>query len=123
MEPSTGKDPVLTSTANTPEPHPGKRILSIPVIALAAALLVAAPASESSAQEEGPATGPPAGDFPAAVPAPRNSDGSLPYRRPRVRYVIWYRQTWQPTTGWTTYGLAGGDPSSDHTNHVHLSIR
>ncbi len=40
-----------------------------------------------------------------------------------VQYVIWYREIWFPGTGWRTYGLAGGDPSSDHTNHVHVSIR
>ncbi|GAB3223353.1 hypothetical protein GCM10027447_11000 [Glycomyces halotolerans] len=40
-----------------------------------------------------------------------------------VQYVIWYRQIWMPSSGWKSYSLAGGDPSSDHTNHVHLSIR
>lgn len=40
-----------------------------------------------------------------------------------VQYVIWYRQIWLPGTGWRSYGGAGGDPSSDHTNHVHISIR
>jgi hypothetical protein len=39
-----------------------------------------------------------------------------------VLYVIWYRQIWLPTTGWKSYGGAHGDPSSDHTNHVHLSL-
>lgn len=39
-----------------------------------------------------------------------------------VLYVIWYRQVWFPGTGWRSYSLAGGDPSSDHTNHVHLSM-
>ncbi|SDZ38225.1 hypothetical protein SAMN05444365_11241 [Micromonospora pattaloongensis] len=39
-----------------------------------------------------------------------------------VLYVIWYRQVWFPATGWSVYTLAGGDPSSDHTNHVHLSM-
>ncbi|MBF9130201.1 hypothetical protein I0C86_14730 [Plantactinospora sp. S1510] len=39
-----------------------------------------------------------------------------------VLYVIWYRQIWMPTTGWSSYGGAHGDPSSDHTNHVHLSL-
>jgi type II secretory pathway pseudopilin PulG len=42
----------LTSTANTLEPHLAKRILSLPAIALTAALLVVVPASQSSAQEE-----------------------------------------------------------------------
>ncbi|WP_100446250.1 coiled-coil domain-containing protein [Glycomyces xiaoerkulensis] len=40
-----------------------------------------------------------------------------------VQYVIWYRQIWMPSSGWKSYSRAGGDPSSDHTNHVHLSIR
>ncbi len=39
-----------------------------------------------------------------------------------VMYVIWYRQFWSPATGWNSYGGAGGDPSSDHTNHVHISM-
>jgi len=39
-----------------------------------------------------------------------------------VMYVIWFRQFWSPATGWTSYGGAGGDPSSDHTNHVHISM-
>lgn len=39
-----------------------------------------------------------------------------------ILYVIWYRQFWSPTTGWSSYSGAGGDPSSDHTNHVHLSL-
>jgi peptidoglycan DL-endopeptidase CwlO len=39
-----------------------------------------------------------------------------------VLYVIWYRQIWFPATGWRSYGAAYGDPSSDHTNHVHLSV-
>jgi peptidoglycan DL-endopeptidase CwlO len=39
-----------------------------------------------------------------------------------VLYVIWYRQIWLPATGWRAYGAAYGDPSSDHTNHVHLSM-
>jgi hypothetical protein len=39
-----------------------------------------------------------------------------------VLYVIWYRQFWSPATGWKSYSGAGGDPSSDHTNHVHLSL-
>ena len=40
-----------------------------------------------------------------------------------VKYVIWYRLVWFPGSGWRTYGSAGGDPASDHTNHVHVSIR
>ncbi|MFK3981435.1 coiled-coil domain-containing protein [Micromonospora sp. NPDC050397] len=39
-----------------------------------------------------------------------------------VLYVIWYRQIWFPATGWKAYSSAQGDPSSDHTNHVHLSL-
>jgi hypothetical protein len=46
----------------------------------------------------------------------RNSD------RLAVLYVIWYRQIWLPSSGWKAYSGAGGDPSSDHTNHVHLSV-
>ncbi len=38
-----------------------------------------------------------------------------------VLYVIWYRQIWLPSSGWRSYN-GGGDPSSDHTNHVHLSV-
>jgi len=38
-----------------------------------------------------------------------------------VLYVIWYRQIWIPSSGWRAYN-GGGDPSSDHTNHVHLSV-
>lgn len=40
-----------------------------------------------------------------------------------VQYVIWYRQVWFPGRGWSYYGGAGGDPASDHTNHVHVSVR
>ncbi|MFC0526676.1 coiled-coil domain-containing protein [Phytohabitans kaempferiae] len=39
-----------------------------------------------------------------------------------VMYVIWYRQFWSPATGWKSYSGANGDPSSDHTNHVHISM-
>ncbi|MFV2008687.1 MULTISPECIES: coiled-coil domain-containing protein [unclassified Micromonospora] len=39
-----------------------------------------------------------------------------------ILYVIWYRQFWSPTTGWSSYSGANGDPNSDHTNHVHLSL-
>jgi len=38
-----------------------------------------------------------------------------------VMYVIWYRQIWMPGLGWRSYS-GGGDPASDHTNHVHLSV-
>ena len=39
-----------------------------------------------------------------------------------VLYVIWFKQVWTPAAGWHYYSGAGGDPSSDHTNHVHLSM-
>jgi hypothetical protein len=39
-----------------------------------------------------------------------------------VLYVIWFKQIWTPAAGWHRYGRAGGDPSSDHTNHVHVSL-
>ncbi|MGH3729916.1 MAG: coiled-coil domain-containing protein [Micromonosporaceae bacterium] len=39
-----------------------------------------------------------------------------------VMYVIWYRQIWQPGSGWSSYN-GGGSPSGDHTNHVHVSIQ
>jgi hypothetical protein len=39
-----------------------------------------------------------------------------------VMYVIWFRQIWSPALGWHAYNLGNGDPSSDHTNHVHLSV-
>ncbi|ROT34105.1 hypothetical protein [Micromonospora sp. HM5-17] len=38
-----------------------------------------------------------------------------------VMYVIWYRKIWMPGTGWRAYN-GNGDPASDHTNHVHLSM-
>jgi hypothetical protein len=40
-----------------------------------------------------------------------------------VLYVIWFRRIWLPSSGWKSYSGAGGDPSSDHTNHLHLSVR
>jgi len=40
-----------------------------------------------------------------------------------VLYVIWFRRIWLPSSGWKAYTLGNGDPSSDHTNHVHLSVR
>jgi hypothetical protein len=39
-----------------------------------------------------------------------------------VLYVIWFRQIWFPGSGWRSYSGANGDPSSDHENHVHLSM-
>ncbi len=38
-----------------------------------------------------------------------------------VLYVIWFKQIWLPSSGWRAYN-GGGDPASDHTNHVHLSV-
>jgi len=38
-----------------------------------------------------------------------------------VLYVIWFRQIWLPSSGWRAYH-GGSDPSSDHTNHCHLSV-
>jgi hypothetical protein len=40
-----------------------------------------------------------------------------------VLYVIWFRRIWLPSSGWKAYSRGNGDPSSDHTNHVHLSVR
>jgi hypothetical protein len=28
-----------------------------------------------------------------------------------------------PGNGWSSYSGGNGDPSSDHTNHVHLSVQ
>jgi hypothetical protein len=39
-----------------------------------------------------------------------------------VQYVIWFRQIWQPSTGWRVYGGADGTPAGNHENHVHLSV-
>ncbi|MGH8792390.1 MAG: hypothetical protein ACRDXX_07075, partial [Stackebrandtia sp.] len=40
-----------------------------------------------------------------------------------VKYVIWYNQFWDPANGWGPYSGGGsGNPSSDHTNHVHVSV-
>lgn len=40
-----------------------------------------------------------------------------------VLYVIWFKRIWLPSSGWKAYSRGNGDPSSDHTNHVHLSMR
>lgn len=40
-----------------------------------------------------------------------------------VLYVIWFNRIWLPSSGWRAYSRGNGDPSSDHTNHVHLSMR
>ena len=39
-----------------------------------------------------------------------------------VLYVIWFKRIWLPSSGWKAYSRGNGDPSSDHTNHVHLSV-
>jgi len=39
-----------------------------------------------------------------------------------VLYVIWFKEIWLPSSGWRAYRSGRGDPSSDHTNHVHLSM-
>ena len=41
-----------------------------------------------------------------------------------VYYVIWYQRIWMPGRGWEHYTPPGGgsDPSSLHTNHVHISM-
>jgi hypothetical protein len=39
-----------------------------------------------------------------------------------VLYVIWFKQVWTPSAGWHYYSGQCGDPSCDHTNHVHLSV-
>ncbi len=39
-----------------------------------------------------------------------------------VMYVIWFRNIWVAGVGWRTYNSGSGDPASDHTNHVHLSV-
>ncbi|MFI9642568.1 coiled-coil domain-containing protein [Micromonospora sp. NPDC051925] len=39
-----------------------------------------------------------------------------------VLYVIWFKRIWLPSSGWKAYSGGNGDPSSDHTNHVHLSM-
>jgi septal ring factor EnvC (AmiA/AmiB activator) len=39
-----------------------------------------------------------------------------------VLYVIWFKRIWSPASGWRTYSGGNGDPASDHTNHVHLSV-
>ncbi|WBB75110.1 hypothetical protein O7602_06155 [Micromonospora sp. WMMD1128] len=46
----------------------------------------------------------------------RNAD------RLAVLYVIWFKEIWLPSSGWKSYSGGNGDPSSDHTNHVHLSV-
>jgi len=41
-----------------------------------------------------------------------------------VLYVIWFKRIYLVSSGrWKSYSGAGGDPSTDHTNHVHLSVK
>jgi hypothetical protein len=40
-----------------------------------------------------------------------------------ILYVIWYKMIWIPGQGWHKYTTEGGNPSGDHTNHVHMSIK
>jgi hypothetical protein len=40
-----------------------------------------------------------------------------------VLYVIWFKRIWLPSSGWKAYTKGSGDPSSEHENHVHLSVR
>jgi hypothetical protein len=40
-----------------------------------------------------------------------------------VLYVIWFKQIWMASTGWAAYNEGQGTPSTDHTNHVHLSVQ
>ena len=38
-----------------------------------------------------------------------------------IMYVIWFRQVWFPGSGWRSYSGVG-DPATEHTNHVHISM-
>jgi peptidoglycan DL-endopeptidase CwlO len=38
-----------------------------------------------------------------------------------ILYVIWFRQIWMPGYGWRAY-TPEGDPATEHTNHVHISM-
>lgn len=40
-----------------------------------------------------------------------------------ILYVIWWKMIWIPGQGWHNYTTEGGNPSGDHKNHVHMSIR
>ena len=40
-----------------------------------------------------------------------------------VLYVIWYKQIWQPSSGWKNYTAGDGTAAGDHYNHVHLSVQ
>jgi peptidoglycan DL-endopeptidase CwlO len=41
-----------------------------------------------------------------------------------VEYIIWYDRIWHVTNPgvWKAYSRGNGDPASDHTNHLHVSI-
>jgi hypothetical protein len=39
-----------------------------------------------------------------------------------IKYVIWYKRIWQPSSGWKSYG-GDGTPAGDHYNHVHISMQ
>jgi hypothetical protein len=39
-----------------------------------------------------------------------------------VLYVIWFKRIWSPALGWRPYQRGTGQPNTDHTNHVHLSV-
>ncbi|WP_432828283.1 coiled-coil domain-containing protein [Dactylosporangium sp. CA-092794] len=39
-----------------------------------------------------------------------------------IKYVIWYKRIWQPSSGWKSYG-GDGTPAGDHYNHVHISVQ
>ena len=39
-----------------------------------------------------------------------------------IMYVIWFKQIWMPGIGWRAYNAEGTDPSSEHENHVHISV-
>ncbi|HZE38059.1 MAG TPA: hypothetical protein VE172_04530 [Stackebrandtia sp.] len=40
-----------------------------------------------------------------------------------IYYVIWYNRIWMASTGWADYSSGHtGNPSQDHTNHVHISV-
>ena len=40
-----------------------------------------------------------------------------------IKYIIWFDRFWDPVNGWGPYSGGGtGNPASDHTNHVHISM-
>jgi hypothetical protein len=40
------------------------------------------------------------------------------YQALGIKYVIWYRQYWSPTTGWVPYTAT----TNPHTDHVHITF-